>query len=72
MVVIVFILVNFKGKADFTLTSEIEKEISSDTPINQRLRAIKDLSETVATNRLEDVSNHQKHQKFFYAIITFF
>ncbi|KAK6623829.1 hypothetical protein RUM44_010685 [Polyplax serrata] len=46
--------VNFKGKADFVLTCDVEKGISTDAPINQRIRTIKDLSEIVATCRLED------------------
>lgn len=56
-IIFFFFPVNFKGKADFSLPNDIEKEIGPDAPINQRLRALKEYSEVVATNRLEDVSS---------------
>lgn len=51
-----FFKVNFKGKADFALTIEVEKGINVDAPINQRIKTIKELSDIVATCRLEEVS----------------
>jgi hypothetical protein len=50
------LLANFKGRIDFALTNEIEKDLGPETPLNQRMRHIKDLSEAVLNNRLEDVS----------------
>ncbi|XP_046387021.1 tuberin [Ischnura elegans] len=47
----------YKGRLDFfLLTQEIEKEISSDNPIHHRIKAIKELSDVVLNNRLEDNS----------------
>ncbi|KAK7793760.1 hypothetical protein R5R35_000957 [Gryllus longicercus] len=45
---------NIKGRLDFALTPEIEKDLSPDTPLNHRAKLIKDLSEVVLNNRLED------------------
>jgi hypothetical protein len=46
---------NIKGKVDFALTQDIEKDLSPETPLNQRTKVIKELSEAVLKNRLEDV-----------------
>lgn len=46
---------NIKGKVDFALTQDIEKDLSPETPLNQRAKVIKELSEAVLKNRLEDV-----------------
>lgn len=45
---------NLKGRVDFALTSDIEKELSPETPLNHRTKVIKELSETVLKNHLED------------------
>ncbi|XP_071440421.1 tuberin-like [Hetaerina americana] len=47
---------NFRGRVDCSLTQEIEKEISPDNPNHQRIKAIKELSDLVLNNRLEDNS----------------
>ena len=51
------LLGTFKGRVDFAITPELEKELSCDTPIPQRLRAIRELGENLHGNRLEDVSS---------------
>jgi hypothetical protein len=40
---------------DFALTQDIEKDLSPETPLNHRMKVIKELSEAVLKNRLEDV-----------------
>ncbi|XP_077299280.1 TSC complex subunit tuberin isoform X2 [Arctopsyche grandis] len=45
---------SFKGRIDFAITTEIEKELSCDTPTPQRLKAIKNLYENIVANRLDD------------------
>lgn len=45
---------NYKSREEFTLTPEIEKEISSETPVSQRLKAIKDLCDSVLHNHWEE------------------
>jgi hypothetical protein len=46
---------NIRGKVDFALTQDIEKDLSPETPLNHRTKVIKELSEAVLKNRLEDV-----------------
>jgi hypothetical protein len=46
---------NLKGRVDFALTQDIEKDLSPETPLTHRLKVIKELSEAVLKNRLEDV-----------------
>lgn len=46
---------NIKGRVDFALTQDIEKDLSPETPLNQRTKVMKELSEAVLKNRLEDV-----------------
>ncbi|KAJ4432765.1 hypothetical protein ANN_21404 [Periplaneta americana] len=45
---------NIKGRQDFALTQDIEKDLSREMPLNHRTKAIKELSEAVLKNRLED------------------
>ncbi|XP_067006155.2 tuberin isoform X2 [Anabrus simplex] len=45
---------NIKGRVDFSLTADIEKDLGPETPINHRTKVIKELSEAVMYNRLED------------------
>ena len=40
---------------DFALTQDIEKDLSRETPLTHRVKVIKELSEAVLKNRLEDV-----------------
>jgi hypothetical protein len=40
---------------DFALTQDIERDLSPETPINQRMKVVKELSEAVLKNRLDDV-----------------
>lgn len=47
---------NFKVKEDKTLTCEIEKEIGPESPLQSRIKAIKELSDAVLNNHWEDVS----------------
>lgn len=53
---IYFFAGNLRNKADFSLTEDIEKDICKDAPIHIRTKTIKELSDDVLTNRLEDVS----------------
>jgi hypothetical protein len=46
---------NIKGRVDFALTQDIERDLSPETPLNQRTKVMKELSEAVLKNRLEDV-----------------
>lgn len=46
---------NYKIKSEFILKTEIEKEIGPETPVAQRIKTIKELSEIVVANRLEEV-----------------
>ncbi|PSN43169.1 hypothetical protein C0J52_09893 [Blattella germanica] len=45
---------NIRGRVDFALTADIEKELGPETPLNHRTKVIKELSEAVLKNRLED------------------
>ncbi|KAK0095925.1 hypothetical protein PV326_007052 [Microctonus aethiopoides] len=45
---------NYKSREDFVLTQDIEREISSENPINQRSRAIKDLCDVVLNHQCEN------------------
>lgn len=47
---------NLKGRVDFALTQDIEKDLSPETPVTHRVKVIKELSEAVLKNRLEDNS----------------
>lgn len=55
-----FLIGKYKSQEDFTVTQEIEKEISQESPVHQRTKAIKDLSEAVLNNQWEDVSTTVK------------
>lgn len=46
---------NYKSREDFTLTHDIEKEISPDSPVHHRTKAIKELSDAVLNQQWEDV-----------------
>ncbi|XP_020281635.1 tuberin [Pseudomyrmex gracilis] len=45
---------NYKNREDFTLTHDIEKEISPDSPVHHRTKAIKDLCDAVLNQQWED------------------
>ncbi|XP_015588565.1 tuberin [Cephus cinctus] len=45
---------NYKSREDFTLTHDIEKEISPDSPVHHRTKAIKDLCDAVLNHQWED------------------
>ncbi|EFN68657.1 Tuberin [Camponotus floridanus] len=45
---------NYKSREDFTLTHDIEKEISPDSPVHHRTKAIKELSDAVLNQQWED------------------
>lgn len=40
----------------YTLTSEIDRELRKESPIEKRVKLLKDLGDIVSTNRLEEVS----------------
>lgn len=44
-------------RGDFVLTAEIEKELSTESPLSTRIRAIKSLTDTVLANKLEEVNS---------------
>ncbi|XP_073996859.1 TSC complex subunit tuberin isoform X2 [Rhodnius prolixus] len=44
----------YRQKEDFILSVELEKDLSSESPTNVRIRTIKELFETVINNRLEE------------------
>lgn len=46
---------NYKSREDFTLTHDIEREISPDSPVHHRTKAIKELSDAVLNQQWEDV-----------------
>lgn len=46
---------NYKSREDFTLTNDLEKEISPDSPVHHRTKAIKDLCDAVLNQQWEDV-----------------
>lgn len=50
-----------RGRGDFTLTEEIERELNRDAPVPTRLKAIKYLSDAVLTTKLEEVSLQRRH-----------
>lgn len=50
------IIGNFRPREEFELTPETEKELCHEASLSHRVKAIKDLSETVLNHRLEDVS----------------
>ncbi|KMQ94107.1 tuberin-like isoform x2 protein [Lasius niger] len=45
---------SYKSREDFTLTHDIEKEISPDSPVHHRTKAIKELSDAVLNQQWED------------------
>ena len=46
---------NYKNREDFTLTHDLEKEISPESPVHHRTKAIKDLCDAVLNQQWEDV-----------------
>lgn len=46
---------NAPGVRDIRLTEELKLELSSDSPVLVRLKAIRELTEVLATRRLEEV-----------------
>lgn len=53
--IINFFLGNYKSREDFTLTHDLEKEISPESPVHHRTKAIKDLCDAVLNQQWEDV-----------------
>ncbi|KOC65846.1 Tuberin [Habropoda laboriosa] len=47
---------NYKSREDFTLTHDLEKEISPESPVHHRTKAIKDLCDAVLNQQWEDVA----------------
>ncbi|XP_063234483.1 tuberin isoform X2 [Bacillus rossius redtenbacheri] len=45
---------NFKGRVDFSLTADVVKDLSPEAPLNQRLKILKEMSEAVRKNYIED------------------
>ncbi|KAK2584988.1 hypothetical protein KPH14_008518 [Odynerus spinipes] len=45
---------NYKSREDFTLSHDIEKEISPDSPVHHRTKVIKDLCDAVLNQQWED------------------
>lgn len=66
---------SYKSREEFTLTYDIEKEISPDSPVHHRTKAIKDLRDAVLTQQWEDVRAHintcKKARKNFYSWMSF-
>lgn len=50
-----YLTANFKPREDYVLPVEIEKEISPETSMSHRMRALKDLGEIVLNHRMEEV-----------------
>jgi len=46
---------SYKSREEFTLTYDIEKEISPDSPVHHRTKAIKELCDAVLNQQWEDV-----------------
>lgn len=59
---------NYKSREDFTLTHDIEKEISPDSPVHHRTKAIKELSDAVLNQQWEDVCVHV-YRKLYHVIL---
>lgn len=55
MVMLIDIAGSYKSREDFILTHDIEKEISADSPVHHRTKAIKELSDAVLNQQWEDV-----------------
>lgn len=49
---------SYKSREEFTLTYDIEKEISPDSPVHHRTKAIKELRDAVLNQQWEDVCIH--------------
>ncbi|XP_033337917.1 TSC complex subunit tuberin isoform X3 [Megalopta genalis] len=47
---------NYRSREDFTLTTDLEKEISHESPVHHRTRAIKDLCDAVLNQQWEDTA----------------
>ncbi|XP_076652775.1 TSC complex subunit tuberin isoform X1 [Halictus rubicundus] len=47
---------NYKSREDYTLTTDLEKEISPESPVHHRTRAIKDLCDAVLNQQWEDTA----------------
>lgn len=55
ILIIFLFLGNFKGRVDFSLTREIEDEIGPESSVHHRVKVIKELSDAVLQNHLEEV-----------------
>jgi len=51
---------SYKNREEFTLTYDIEKEISPDSPVHHRTKAIKELRDAVLNQQWEDVCTYKK------------
>lgn len=49
---------SYKSREEFTLTYDIEKEISPDSPVHHRTKAIKELRDAVLNQQWEDVCTY--------------
>nr|CAD7400169.1 unnamed protein product [Timema poppensis] len=45
---------NFKGRENFALTSDVVKDLSPESPLNQRVKIMKEMSEAVLKNHIEE------------------
>lgn len=50
-----FVVGNLRTRTDFSLTEEIERDLGRESPIQVRIRTIRELTEDVLKNRLENV-----------------
>lgn len=48
------------ARGELSLTAELERDLSSDTPLPRRLRAAKELAERVPHFRMQDVSRNSQ------------
>lgn len=55
--IVLFFIGTLRVKEDYTLTVEQMREISSETYISSRVKAIKELAEVARSHRLEEVIN---------------
>lgn len=63
---------NHKSREDFILTHDLEKEISHESPVHYRTKAIKDLCDPILNQQWEDVSMLNLIIKFMYSNVFYF
>lgn len=44
-----------RGRGDFSISGEVERDVGVDSPMSTRTRVLRTLSDTVLTNKLEEV-----------------